>query len=94
MGQDEAERALQQAKRILAHPHGYQPEEWLLLATLVGEADLAIRQDPRASEHLKVLLAQVVDDLREVTHDFTDPAFLRGSRAARRRNQDLFSSRV
>lgn len=88
---DEAERALRQARDILAHPGRYQPEEWMLLATLVGEADLTIRQDPQASPDVKVLLEEVVGDFRAVTDDFTDPDFLSGSRAARRRNKELFS---
>jgi hypothetical protein len=91
---EQAERDLRQAQQILAHPGRYEPEEWMLIATLVGEADLAIRQDPLASQSLKVLLEEVVGDFREVTRDFTDSAFLRGSRAARRRNKGLFSSRA
>jgi hypothetical protein len=94
MNLKEAERALRQAQRILAHPGGYAPEEWMLLATLVGEADLAIRQDPLATPTLTVLLEEVIAELREVTNDFTDPAFLSGSRAARRRNKNLFSGTV
>jgi uncharacterized membrane protein YozB (DUF420 family) len=90
---EEAERALNQAQHILAHPHSYQPEEWMLLATLVGEADLAIQQNPSADPQLKALLAHVVADLQEVTNNFTLPAFLSGSRAARRRNKDLFSGK-
>ena len=91
---EEAERDLIQAQRILAHPHRYQPEKWMLLATLVGEADLTIRQEALASPHLKALLEEVVADFREVTNDFTNPDFLRGSRAARRRNKELFSGRA
>ena len=91
---EEAERALRQAQGILAHPGGYEPVEWMLLATLVGEADLAIRQDALASLALKVLLEEVVGDFREVTSDFANPDFLRGSRAARRRNKELFSGRA
>ncbi len=91
---EEAEGALRQAQCILAVPYNYQPEEWMLLATLVGEADLAIRQDALASPSLKMLLEEVVADFRDVTSNFTDPAFLRGSRAARRRNKELFSNRA
>ena len=76
---------------MLAHPHGYQPEEWMLLATLVGEAGLAIRGEPVASPSLKALLEQVVGDFREVTNGFTNQAFLHSSRAARRRYKELFS---
>ena len=89
---EEAERALRQAQSILTHGPSYQPEEWGLLATLIGEADLAIRQGPLASPILKLLLEEVVEDFRDVTRDFTNPAFVRASRAARRRNKGLFSS--
>ena len=58
----------------------------MLLAILVGEADLAIRHDPRASGRLKAVHDEVVADFRVVTSNFTEPAFLRGARAARRRN--------
>ncbi len=89
---EEAERALHQAQHILAQPGGgYQPEEWMLLATLVGEADLAIRREPLASRTLHALIEEVVGDFREATNGFTDRAFLGGSRAARRRNKELFS---
>jgi hypothetical protein len=88
---EEAESALRQAQRILAHPHRYQPEEWMLIATLIGEADLAIRQDPMATPKLKRLLEEVIAEMRDVTSNFTDPAFLRASRAGRRRNKDLFT---
>lgn len=63
----------------------------MLLATLVGEADLVIRREPVTSPGLKALLEEVVGDFREVTNGFTNPAFLRDSRAARRRNKELFS---
>jgi hypothetical protein len=88
---EEAESALRRARHILAQPSSYDPEEWMLLATLVGEADLAIRQDPLATTTLTALLDAVIAELRDVTSDFTDPAFLSGSRAARRRNKGLFS---
>ena len=91
MNPGEAERALRQAQRILSHPSGYEPEEWMLLATLVGEADLAIRLDPLATPTLKALLEDVVAELREATSDFTNRAFLSSTRAARRANKDLFS---
>lgn len=88
----EADRALHQARHILARPHGYQPEEWMLLATLVGEADLAIRLEPVVSPSLKALLEEVVGDFREATSGFTNQSFLDATGAARRRNQELFSS--
>ena len=63
----------------------------MLLATLVDEADLTIRGNPQTSPDLKVLLEEVVGDFRTITENFTDPDFLSGSGAARRRNKGLFS---
>jgi hypothetical protein len=87
-----AERDLKQAQRILAHPVNLDSDEWMLVATLVGEADLAIRADERATAELRNLLQQALARFREATSGFTDPAFLRSTRAARRRNPDLFTS--
>ncbi len=87
----EAERRLEQARRILAHPVNLDPHEWMLIATLVGEADLTIQSAGIEGAKLRNLLQQVVADLREVTNGFTDPAFLRSTRAARRRNKELFT---
>lgn len=91
---EEARSALRRAQRILASPVSHQAEEWMMLATLVGEADLVIQQSSLASADLKVLLQEVVGLLREVTNNFTDPAFLGGSGAARRRNQALFCAKA
>jgi hypothetical protein len=90
---EEAKRALAQAQDILAHPYGFQPEEWMLLATLVGEADLAIRGKPVADANLQELREKVIRDFREVTNGFTNPDFLNASGAARRRNKELFAVR-
>jgi len=88
---EEAESALRQAQAILAHPGQYDPEEWMLLATLVGEADLAVRHANEASADLRLLLDQVVGEFREATDGFTNLKFLNASGAARRRNKVLFS---
>jgi len=87
---EEAESALRQAQAILARPGHYEPEEWMLLATLVGEADLAVRHANDTSADLRLLLDQVVGELREATDGFTNPKFVKASGAARRRNKVLF----
>ena len=88
----QAERDLQRVQQILAHPNNLQPEEWLLLASLVGEADLVVREEQRSNAAVEVpLLREVVREFREATANFKDPSFLRASRAARRKNQELFS---
>ena len=88
-----AERQLEQARRILAHPINLDPDEWMLLATIIGEADVSIRAASSGSPELRNLLQEVVTEFREVTNDFTDPAFIRSTRAARRRNRELFTRR-
>jgi hypothetical protein len=87
----QAERKLEQARCILWHPVNLDPEEWMLVATLVGEADLIIQADGQASAELRNLLQEVLCEFREVTNGFTDPVFLRSTRAARRRNKELFT---
>ena len=88
----EAERQLEQARRIVAHPVNLDSDEWMLVATLVGGADLTIQSDRHASGEVRKLLREVVSELHQVTNGFNDPAFLRSTRAARRRNKGLFTS--
>ena len=89
---EEAGRGLNQARHILAGSgRTYQPEEWALLASLVGEADLAFQAARRDNPTLEwPLLETAVQDLREATSGFTKLAFLHSTRAARRRNPKLF----
>jgi hypothetical protein len=88
----EAERDLKQAQHILAVGRPLDgAEEWLLVATLVGEADLVVQDARRRDPSLTFpLLDTVIEELYEMTAGFTDPVFLRGTRAARRRNPALF----
>jgi hypothetical protein len=87
-----AEQDLKYAQHIMdvGRPND-DAEEWLLLATLIGEADLAFqerrRRDPSATWPL---LETVVQEFYEMTAGFTDPVFLRMTGAARRKNQALF----
>jgi len=88
----EAERSLNQARHILSGSgHNYQPEEWMLLATLVGEADLTFQEARQDNPNLEwPLLEAAVQDLREATSGFTNLEFLHSTRPARRRNPKLF----
>ena len=87
-----AARDVEQALRIMAPGRPRDGgEEWLLLATLIGEADLAFREARRHDPSLEFpLLQSAVEDYYEMTRGFTDPEFLRLTRAARRRNPKLF----
>jgi hypothetical protein len=91
----EAERHLARARRILAQPATLDSHEWMLLATLMVDADAALlsnKTDGHAQE--LALFASVLEELREVTDDFTDTKFLSASRAARRHKPSLFAPRV
>lgn len=87
----EAEADLRRARELLSGSGRYDSYDWLLLATLIGEADLVLREARKQIPRLHVpLLDEVREELRTQTSNFTDDDFLRSSRAARRRNPELF----
>jgi hypothetical protein len=89
----QAETDLRLALHILSIGTHYIGEEWLLLATLIGEADLTIRQARMSDPSLQMpLLEAATRELRKATSGFTDPDFLRATRAARRRNPGCFDT--
>ena len=86
------EPALRQAQHIISFGRpGDGAEEWLLVAGLIADADLAFQEARRRNPRLEFpLLEAVIADLYEITAGFTDPEFLRQTRAARRANPRLF----
>ncbi len=88
---ERARQCLEQAHRVLAVPVRYQPEEWLLLAGLVGEAESLVREaraaDPSASLPLFDL---VMEEFRDATANFTNVDFLKSSAPARRGYRDFY----
>jgi hypothetical protein len=91
---EQAEQDLRQALRILSTPGKYQPEEWLLIATLIIDADRVIRENRLDDSPLRLqLFDEVMEALRDLTMNFTDAEFLRASRAARRHRPELFVSK-
>ena len=86
-------RDLETAIHLLAGCDRLVPEQWLLVATLIAEADLSLRARHPVDQSLMPFLERAIDDLREVTRDFTDREFVRSTRAARRRNPTLFLQR-
>lgn len=87
-----AKQDLRQALQILTCGMDYASEEWALLATLLGDADLAL--DDAALSDVRALAPlrdEVLRQLRGLTEDFSDPTFLRASRSARRRNPRPFA---
>lgn len=86
-------RDLDHAIHLLAGHGRLGSEDWLLVASLIAEADLSLRASQEKSEAMWSLLERAIDDLREATRDFTDRDFIRSTRAARRRNPALFAPR-
>mgnify|MGYP000845511414 CR=1 FL=1 len=87
----DCERLLRQAAQILA-PHGKPRfEDWLLVASNLGQVRNHLRVLPPGSGmNERALLDQVVATLKEITGDFSDADFLRATRAARRKAPGLF----
>ena len=52
----QAEQNLQYGLNILANPADLQPEEWMLLATLIGEADLVAPEEQRCQPMFRMSL--------------------------------------
>ena len=85
------ERSLRHAQHILRVQGRPGIDEWLLIATYVGEADLALgRLSPAEAAKLRALRDEVLLELRDQTDNFRDVEFLRATKAARRRNPALF----
>ena len=88
---EEAERWLEVAHRILDTGSGHDSDTWLHLASIAGEADLAVQEERRRNPTFELpLLETVVAELRQATANFTDLEFLRSTGPARRRNPKLF----
>jgi hypothetical protein len=98
---DEADRyrgqaalAAERAHWLLAQPATLASHEWLLIATLVVEADGALKNAQGSDPTVRLpILDTVVEELREATSNFSDAGFLRATKPARRHNPSLFTPR-
>ncbi len=92
--QEQARRAAERAQRMLTQPATLDSYDWGLVATLVVEADRALA---RAQEHDRLitlpLLELVLEELRDVTSNFTNSAFLKATKPERRQKRSLFAPR-
>jgi hypothetical protein len=92
--QEQARRAAERAQRLLAQPVTLDTYDWGLVATLILEADEALG---RAQDHdpsiTLPLLETVLEELRDVTSDFTSPAFVKATKPERRQKPRLFAPR-
>lgn len=85
-----AVRDLRRVLHILSVGSRYCSKEWMLLATLIVEADQNLKISIAQGGGPLPLFAEALEALRLETRNFSDVEFLRGSRAARRQNLDLF----
>jgi hypothetical protein len=92
--QEQALRAAEWAQRLLAQPATLDWDDWGLVAALLVDSDEALE---RAREHdasvRLPLLPIVIEELRDVTSNFTKPAFLAATKSARRQRPSLFAPR-
>jgi hypothetical protein len=92
--QDQARRAAERAQRLLAQPATLDCYDWGLAATLIVEADDALKRAQEQDPAITLpLLDKVVEELRDVTSNFTKPAFLRATKPERRQRPNLFTPR-
>jgi hypothetical protein len=86
--QQQAYSAAERAHGLLAQPAILDAYDWSLVASLIVEADDALK---RAQEHDATatlpLLDAVLKELRHVTSNFTKPEFVRATKLERRRNR-------
>jgi hypothetical protein len=89
-----AYRAAERAQHLLAQPATLDAYDWGLVATLIVEADNALTRARQQDQSLALpLLDLVLEELRDVSGNFTSAAFLRATRPERRQNPSLFAPR-
>ena len=91
---EQARDDAESAEALIMRPANFRTEEWLLAVTDIVSADEHLRRareiDPTAS---LPLLDQVLEDLRDLTDNFTKPEFFAATKAGRRGNPKLFEPR-
>ena len=90
--QRQAQRAAERAHGLLAQPATLDPYDWGLIATLIVEADEALRRAQQHDPSITLpLLETVLEELRDVTCNFTSPAFVNAAKLSRRQKPRLFA---
>ena len=92
--QEQARRAADRAHRLMSQPATLDSYSWGLVAALLVEADEAFSRAQELNPSITLpLLDAVLEELRDITSDFTKPDFIKATRAARRQRPSLFTSR-
>lgn len=92
--QEQARRAAERAQRLLTQPATLDSYDWGLVATLIVEADEALGHAQVYDPSITLpLLETVLEELRDVTSNFTNAAFIRATKPERRQKPSLFAPR-
>jgi len=83
---EKAEARLQRARQLLNSSGHLDSYDWPLVVSLIVEAQELLAQAGKRTR----LLDEVLDELRLETSNFSNPIFLRSTRAARRHAPSLF----
>jgi hypothetical protein len=83
----DGQEPLSRVRQLLAQPATLDSYDWLIIATLPSEADESLKKS-ELSRHSA--LSDVLDELRDLTRNFTLPAFVQATRPVRRRYPHLF----
>jgi hypothetical protein len=79
---------------LLAQPATLDAYDWGLVVSLIVEADDALMRARAYESSITLpLLETILDELRDVTSNFTNAAFLEASKSARRQKTGLFAVR-
>lgn len=90
--QKQAYGAAERAQRLLAQPATLDVYDWSLVASLIVEADDALKRAQELDVSITLpLLDTVVEELRDVTSNFTSAAFLSATKPERRQKPSLFA---
>jgi len=75
----------------MAQPASLDSYDWLLVATLVVQADKAFETAKQSNPAVELpVLDAIVEELRGATDNFTDPDSVRATKPARRQRPALF----
>jgi hypothetical protein len=79
----EAEKRLEYAIHIMSHPSNLEPEEWLLLISLVSQGYVLESCATRFGARINTRLDEAFEQLRELSNDFRHKHFVSQLRHAR-----------
>jgi len=91
---EKANLAAERAQHLLAQPATLDSYDWGLVATLIVEADDALKRAQADDPTIQLpLLDTVIEELRDATSNFTSATFLAATKPERRQQPSLFMPR-